>query len=323
MVVSVGRQLTAHVSGLRRCGSPWSCPMCAPVVRQRRAMEIDAALRRHLDNGGGALFVTLTLRHHRGDTLASRLDVVSSSLHHVLKGEPWKRRKESLGYIGSMKSPEITWGEANGWHAHSHSIMLTERPATEIERADMQEWIFGRWLSVAERRGLGSVTRAHGVDVRPVFTAGDLGQYLTTIEGGWSPGLELARSDRKRFTPFDLLRNVLTSGETEPAALWKEYERATFGKRAVMWSPGLRARLCGVEDEATDVELASSEGLDLALLQAIVPPDVWNQSMRSATTGELLTSIEHAAALLFFIADTLGQDVPIIGAPTLERANHG
>jgi len=281
-------------------------------------MEIDAALRRHLDGGGGALFLTLTLRHHRGDTLASRLDVISRAMRLVLHGNSWERRRVALGYLGVMKAVEITFGEVNGWHPHSHVLLLFDRAPTEIERADLGGWIFNRWATVAQRRGLGTVTRAHGVDLRPVTSAGGLSEYLTTIEGGlWSPGLELARSDRKRSHPFDLLRDVISTGDARSAALWLEYERATFGKKSVIWSPGLRARFCGNELEETDESLAASDGLDLALIRALIPSDVWNATVRDATTGRLLTEIERAAAALLFIADTLGHDVPPLDVPTL------
>ena len=97
VTVDVGRALTALVSGVHRCGSPWSCPLCAPVIRQQRALEIDAAVSRHLETGGGVEFVTHTLRHHRGDSLSSRFDTIACALRYSLKGEPWRRRKESLG----------------------------------------------------------------------------------------------------------------------------------------------------------------------------------------------------------------------------------
>jgi hypothetical protein len=277
-------------------------------------MEIDAALRHHLDGGGGALLVTLTLRHHRGDTLASRLVPVAESMRAVLHGNPWERRKVALGFVGVMKAVEITHG-ANGWHPHSHTLMLLERPATEIERRDLDAWLFGRWSSVATRRGLGSVTRANGVDVREVTHAGGLSEYLTVVEGGWSPGLELARSDRKSSSPFALLRSVLDTGDSRTAALWREYEAATFGRRAVMWSPGLRRRLLGHELEVADEELAASEGFDLALLRWLCPADVWNATVRDGTTGALLSEVERAAALVLFIADTVGHDVPVLDVP--------
>jgi hypothetical protein len=216
-----------------------------------------------------------------------------------------------------MKAVEITHG-ANGWHPHSHSLMLLERPATEIERCDLGSWMFGRWSNVARRRGLGSVTRANGVDVREVTSAGALSEYLTVVGGGWSPGLELARSDRKSRSPFDLLRTVLETGDAQNVALWREYEAATFGRRAVVWSPGLRRRLLGVELEVADDELAASEGLDLGLLRWLCPSDVWNATVRNGSTGELLSDVERAAALMLFIGDVIGHDPAPLDLPTVE-----
>lgn len=323
VTVDVGRMLTAHVSNVFRCGSPWSCALCAPVVRQRRAMEIDAGLRRHLDGGGGALFVTLTLRHHRGDTLASRLDVITSSLGLVLKGTPWERRKSALGYVGAIKAVEITFGLANGWHPHSHSVLLFERPLSDDERADLRAWLHARWNGIAEKRSLGTVTRRNGVDVRAITTQAGIGEYVSSLDSLWSPGLELSRSDLKRRAPFDLLREVLITGDRTNAARWIEYEQATFGKRAIVWSPGLRALLLGVEVEATDEELAASEGLDLGLIRALVPTDTWNRTMREANTGRLLSDIERCAAALLLIADVLGHDVPPLDVPAEQGALHG
>jgi hypothetical protein len=312
--VDVGRALTALVSSIHRCGSPWSCTLCAPVVRQRRAEEIDGGLHRHLEYGGGAEFLTLTLRHHSGDTLASRLDPVTQSLRWVLKGAPWERRKSALGYVGAIKAIDITHGQ-NGWHPHSHSVLLFDRPLTDVERRNLRSWVFGRWGAVVERRGLGSITWRNGVDVRRVTAGGGISDYLAKVDGGWSPGLETARSDIKGASPFALLRSLLATGDASIAALWREYETATFGKRAVVWSPGLRGRLCGVEEEVSDVELAASEGLDLALLRAVVPTKVWNLHVREGTAGELLSDIERAAGALIFIADRLGRDLVPIGLP--------
>jgi hypothetical protein len=319
VAIDVGGQLTAHVSGIARCGSPWACPACSPVVRERRAVEIDPALSGHLDSGGGAEFVTLTLQHHSGDSLASRLDVVSRSQQLVLSGEPWKRRRARLGFLGGIKAVEITYSERNGWHPHSHSVWLFERPLTVVERYELRTWLLGRWRSIAARRGLGVVSARHGVDVAAVTSAGDLAGYLTKVEGGWGAALELARSDLKRsasgMTPLDLLRSLVETGEAKWAARWSEYERATFGKRAIVWSPGLRARLTGVEDEASDVDLAASEGIDLALLRALVPKSVWDERVRAGGIAGVLSMVEQAAGVLLAMAEYSGANVQPIGAP--------
>jgi hypothetical protein len=313
VAVDVGHLCIAHVTGVQRCGSPWCCPICSPVVRERRAQEIDQALSRHLAAGGGAVFVTLTVPHKRRDALAPRLEMMSQAFHHLLSGAPWKRRAARLGYLGLIRALEVTWGEANGWHPHPHAVLLTERPLSVEEVADLDQSFHGRWAGVVERKGFGRIN-GHGVDVRPVTTAGDLAGYLTKVEGGWGVGLELARSDLKvarragSLNPVGILRSFVETGEVRMLDLWQEYEAATFGKRAIVWSPGLKARL-GV-GEVEDVEAAASEGADVARLRWLIAATVWRGHLRAGSTGELLSSIEWDAYLQFAAAAHAGVEIP-------------
>jgi hypothetical protein len=321
VTVDVGRQLIAHVSGIRRCGSPWACPLCAPVVREKRATDIDQGLGYWLDSGGGALFVTHTLRHGRRDALAERMPAVSHALRHCLTGQPWKRRAKALGYRGAIKAVEVTWGLANGWHPHSHTVLILDRPATQAEVADLQAWLFGRWDAVSQRRGLGTLSRQHGLDVRQVERS-ELGGYLTKVEGGWGVGLELARSDLKRgradrMNPVEILRAFCDTGETKWAALWREYEAATYGRRAVVWSPGLRELLGVTEREQSDQEAAAAEGMDEEFLRVLVGLTRWNGEVKAGTAGELLAEIENLAADLLAAGDTLTGP---LRWPEMERA---
>jgi hypothetical protein len=269
------------------------------VVRERRATEIDGALGRHLAGGGGAVFVTVTARHKRSDPLAGRLAMMTEAFGLVLSGQPWKRRAARLGYLGLIRATEITWGEANGWHPHSHGVLLFERPLTALELADLDGWLRPRWAGVVERRGFGTVNR-HSVDVRAVTSAGELSSYLTTVEGGWGVGLELARSDLKRggdrLTPVEILRRLVELGETRWMALWLEYEAATFGKRAIVWSPGLKARL--QVDEVDDVEAAAAEGADEPLVVAVFSAEDWRRALVAGSIGQVLSEVEEAAAFV-------------------------
>lgn len=293
-LVSVGRQLIARVSQIARCGSPWCCPLCAPVIREGRALEIDLGLNAWLAEGRGAVFVTLTTRHQRRHGLADRLDVVLSALRWCLKGRPWEKRAQALGYVGAIRAVEVTWGEENGWHPHCHAVLLFDRPLSADELADLDNWLYGRWSGVLEKRGLGSITREHGVDVRPV-TQGGIGGYLTKVEGGWSAGRELARSDVKTRSAVELLRSFSETGESRWAALWQEFEEATRGKRAIVWSPGLRDRLLGEEEGPTDDELAAAEGSDVTtVLKAHVHRTRWMGELKSGGMGAFLSEIEAA-----------------------------
>lgn len=313
VVVETGRELVAHVSGITRCGSPWACPVCAPAGRERRARDIDQGIAEALDRGYGVTFLTQTVRHHRADELAPRLDVISQALRWTLKGEPWERRKAALDYAGAIKAVEVTHG-VNGWHPHSHSLLVTRRPLDRDDLADLEEWIYGRWSAVVERRGFGSITRAHGVDVRPVTTSDDLGGYLTKVEGGWGAGLELARADLKRpkgkgRTPLSFLAEFVETGELAPLRRWREYETATAGRRAIVWSPGLRAELLPGVEELTDVEAAAAEGADVSLFRALVPAPRWVQLVKAGGAGDLLSEVERMTAVLLAVADALGHEV--------------
>lgn len=303
--VDVGWLGVAHVTGIRRCGSPHSCPFCSPVIRAKRAEEIERGVRAHLDRGGGALFVTLTLRHSRADELGPRLALVSGALGRVLQGRPWKQLRDDLDYVGSIRAVEETWGEVNGWHPHLHAVLLLGRPIGEAQAATVQRWLLERWGAVCEGAGFGSITAAHGVDVQVVRAGGDLGQlgaYLTKLEKTqWGVGQELARGDVKtgragdRWTPFELLAEFVETGEVRFARLWQEHERGTFGKRALVWSRGLRALLLPDEVEKSDEELAASEGMEPEFVRYLVESVEWWTAVKAGVVGDLLTQIEAAA----------------------------
>ncbi len=310
VAVDVGRALIAQVSGIHRCGSGWCCPVCAPVVRQRRAEEIDQGLNGWLAGGGGGLLATFTCSHGFSDELEPRLAAMTGALHGLLKGAAWERFKKRLGYVGAIRAVEVTWGEENGWHPHNHVALLFTRPITEDERQALWRWLHDRWAGILLSKGLGSITEAYGVDVRPI-TGDVLGEYLTKVEGGWTAGLELARGDVKHGrkggrTPFELLGELALTGEVRWRDLWVEYEEATFGKRWLRWTPGLRALLLGDEHEETDEALAASEGVDLALVRWLVEAAEFRRHVDEGTTGLLLDEIEDAAGWVIWLSDVLG-----------------
>jgi hypothetical protein len=281
-------------------------------VRHRRAEDINQAVQPHLARGGGALLLTLTLPHGPGDALAPRLNLVSTALRACFKGSGWERRRDRLGYVGSIRSVEVTWGEATGWHPHVHVLVLFERQVGEARAEDFRAWVYGRWNGFCEDRGFGTVHPVHGVDVEVVSTCGDLARYLGKAEGGWEVGQEVARGDAKRgragrMAPFELLAEFVATGEARLYALWMEYEAATFGKSAIHWSPGLRAKLLGDQPEETDEELAAAEGLsDDVLVQVLEDAERRRVDVRGGTVGLRLAEIENAAAVVWFMTLWLG-----------------
>lgn len=309
VTVTVGRLLVAHVSGVHRCGSVWCCPLCSPVVRRGRASDIDRAGSVVLDHDGSALFVTATGPHRKGDPLSPLFNLTCGFGDRTMRGAKAKAWRDSLGYVGSIRSLEITYGE-NGWHPHVHTLMLFDRRLTPTEVAGFRTYLFGRWENVLLSAGFGRLHPVHGLDVRPVYDTGGLAEYVTAVEDGWSVGMELARSDLKHrsHTAMELLASWALNGDLEARALWKEYEAVTFGRRCIQWTPGLRSRLLPDVEDVTDVELAQAEGEDERIVTVMVGTEAWNLWCRSGEVSQVLRQIEEWAALCMFLAGMLTGD---------------
>jgi len=111
----------AHYHGLVRCGSWSACPVCSAAIAARRGQEIEDAIRNHQREGGGILLVTVTLRHHKGQSLKELMDVLSDSWRYMKSGGSWqggeRRRdgtqrvgwKEKIGYVGAIGGTEATY----------------------------------------------------------------------------------------------------------------------------------------------------------------------------------------------------------------------
>jgi hypothetical protein len=307
VTVTVGRGLYARVSGVHRCGSIWACPLCAPVVRQGRASDIDRGGSSVLASGGCGLFVTYTGPHRKGDPLGPLFDLTARFGELVLTGALARKWKDDLGWLGLIRALEITYGRPpfdNGWHPHGHALMLFDRLLSPDEIAGFRSFLFSRWDHALQKKGFTSLHPVKGLDVRPIYDTAGLSEYATAVEDGSGVGLELARSDLKHrgVTPMELLSRWAEGGDLEARALWKEYESVTFGRRAIQWSPGLRSRLLPDDVELSDVELAHAEGDEDVCVTFTFGADEWNVWCRSGEVAGVLRQAEEVAALFLFLA---------------------
>jgi hypothetical protein len=250
---------------------------------------------------------------------------MATGLHALLKGNGWEHRRKSLGYVGSIRAVEVTYGE-NGWHPHAHVLLLFEDAVTSSERADLEEWLYGRWARHCEALDLGTPSRAHGIDLQDVNATHGLGEYLTKVVGGnWGIGNELARSDLKKSgggrTPWDLLSDFAEDGDADAGRLFQEFMIATKGRHFLVFSRGLKARLA-IDEAATDEELAASEGADEFRLRVEVIGSDWNRRVRRGGDGALKVEFEQVGQAVFVLAELLGGSPAVIGtsSKTLDDA---
>lgn len=269
-------------SGLTTCGSVWICPVCNAKIMSRRSLEIGSAVALAELLGLRVAFVTLTMRHHAGQSLQMLWDALSYAWGAVTAGKPWVKAKKRFGIVGFIRAVEITLG-SNGWHAHIHALIFFDPQRSEsaatptlkeqlpLDLAALHGLMFDRWKSALLRKGLDAPLMI-GQDAHFVDGAADevLAGYLTKAQDTGkvtkrSLGLELtatqskiARDGHSTVTPWTLLDRWFGEGDADAAEAWFEFEKASKGKRQLTWSKGLREFL-GLTLEKTDEEIAAEE----------------------------------------------------------------
>ncbi|MDQ0733467.1 hypothetical protein QFZ57_004326, partial [Arthrobacter sp. B1I2] len=346
-----GENRRAGVSQVKRCGSTWACPVCSHKIASSRAAEIADAVQAWHKRGNRIIFLTLTMRHKKHHALDDLWENgVSAGWNKVTSGRAWKDDQAAYGTtvsrlvktgkragetvtekrIGFARVVEVTHGK-NGWHVHIHALLFVRGDIVGSEALALGDRIFGRWLPALTDAGFGSPSLRHGVDVR-LLGPGDqdrISEYFAkSVYGnanaakvGWEAAGSVNKIASKKFgnrTPFQILSDLVESGDADDLDLWWAWEKASHGKRQLTWSPWLRAELA-LGAEESDQELADKE-LDgevvLTLRQdqydAIFP-----------VVPELLDLIEEDATLLLawnWLDQKLGQwktCTPLYSGPPL------
>lgn len=278
----------AHFSGLERCGSIWACPVCSAVIRAERAREIGAALEAAHVGGLGVLFTTFTLRHRQADALRFSLDVVLKAFTRMVRGRPWRRLCERIGYVGFIRATEVTYG-GNGWHPHLHLAIVTSAPLSDDLCASFEAEVSTLWRSAVEALGGRLPSRQHGVKVLAADGAVDgISDYVSKAQEHVgkqrrSVALELARGDLKTgragsVMPFELLDDDTRSPQI--MALWCEYVEGSKGRRAFSWSKHLRDRLLPGAEELEDDQIL--DRAERGELLGLIDGASWDRSYRDS-----------------------------------------
>jgi len=284
----------ASLAGLNRCGNLHTCPVCAAKVGELRRKQLSAAMVQHIGNGGAAYLLTFTFPHEADESLESLLAKFDKARKRFKDNRTWKALRKEKRVVGYVNSLEFTVSQENGWHPHVHMLVFCDKQAfgegvstgggvrvncmDDMKKAangDLESFVIEdlrrAWCEILFKVGLGDNSKLtdmlkHALNVRGGEKAAE---YIAKFgrDEKWGASSELAKSHAKvgtagekwgvlHFTPFQLLVWA-EQGDGWAVHRFREYAAAVEGKKAMVWSPGLKKAL-GVED-VNEEEWAASD----------------------------------------------------------------
>lgn len=123
-----GDSRKAGFSGLATCGSVWCCPVCASKIAAKRAEDLIGVLGWAVDQGHTAGMLTLTARHHQGQSLAGVWDAVSGAWSAITAGAAWAGES-----MEAHEKATIDWQER--WAQYETKLLIAEAAIARWEKA--------------------------------------------------------------------------------------------------------------------------------------------------------------------------------------------
>lgn len=260
----------AHWGNVQRCGSIWSCPVCAKQITEKRRNELKVLLDywRDQDNSDVKL-MTLTFSHSQSEPLKVLLKKLKHAITRFFGHRKFKHLSAVCKIEHKVRSQECTYG-FNGWHPHFHILLLTRD--VDDQAFYYRDSLAQLWIDCCVKSGLSSPSMKHGLDIRD-------GSYADEYVSKWGLDYEITKGHIKRgksssLTPFDLLQKSFDDElyfHKLPSKLFQEFAISMKGARQLVWSRGLK-NLVGLNDKSDQeiVDETDKESITLIQVEKIV-----------------------------------------------------
>jgi hypothetical protein len=308
---------SAHFGGLLKCGSVWACPVCARKISEGRAAELKLAFGVWQSLGDySQLMVSFTIPHkhfNKLDDLYFRLMKARRLLRQqkVLRKRSLKVFSEiskEYNIQGQVTGVEVTNGY-HGWHPHTHDVFFVSGKVNDLLISDLQSDLTRAWLYACQRAKIDIPSIddfiKHSVKISVALTAAEyMSKFGHEKNSRWDASTELTKSHFKvsksesGLTPWDFLRAIAAFPEDrniyyEFGSKFREYVRATKGRRQLFWSKGFKAFLCSQSPEfaelveKTDQDLAEHESENKELVGTLTA-EQWKAVIKYNLRGLVL-----------------------------------
>lgn len=237
---------------LQRCGSIWSCPVCATQITEKRRTEMGQLIKFWGEQPDSDIkLMTLTFSHSQSEPLKALLSKLKHAIAMFFSSRKFKELSEVCKIKYKVRSLEVTYG-SNGWHPHFHILLMTN----DVKNLafSYRDELAKLWIHCCVSKGLKSPSMKHGLDIRD-------GSYAKKYIAKWGLDYEMTKGNVKKgrkesLSPFDLLQLSIEDNKVHgkaPSKLWQEFALSMKGQRQLVWSRGLK-KLVGI-DEKDDQEI--------------------------------------------------------------------
>lgn len=311
----------AGVRGVFFCDSPWLCPTCAPRRAAQRAEKVTEVFNAVEKKRGRIVFVTLTVKHGKRDSLTDLKTLVLTACRKARQGKPWALAIERYDIAGSLVGPEVTWSEKYGWHFHLHVALVVMKDSEAVAQ-EAGEWLMNRYRNYIHQAG--GKTSRQAQDVTVIWRKEDISSYLAKGSAAWevSNAGATKESGATSLTPWDLA--VLAGrGDAQSAKLFQEYAVAMPGTRSCVITKSLASKLSveassdedkpGVDEtnSSVDDEVESSDPKDEVEVVGVMDPSRWHRVLRNGYAADVLKVVSDGwnwPDIDKLIAKMLGED---------------
>jgi len=261
-------------NGIANCGGYWRCPVCALKISEHKKQLLAGLIGEHQSRKQILGFLTLTVRHTKTDSLKKSLEKLLDNYRSFQNQRFFSRGKSEIGYMGQVKTLEITWSKLNGWHPHLHLLFFYDHSDTEKVESFQKSFI-SKWFKFKDNDG--TLSAQH-----QTIMTGDVSEYMAKydITSEMTAG-QIKGS--KGLTPFTALAKIAV-GDFENHlekrllyGIYSHYVEYTQGRHFVSISPSLRKEYADYlsDKDKSDDEIVNEVEIDEILLKISV--EVWKK----------------------------------------------
>ena len=218
----------------RSCNSRHDCPVCTSKYMAEKREDFIRLMDSWVAGGGRVHSMTLTIRNSFLEPSRAKYEALSRTWTAMNKRRPFQALKAAFGAESVRVLEEVLTDE--GWFPHYHLAWFFPDGVSGVQVKSFMAAAKTYWCEAANSVWKLGAEYAPQFD-KPVTLSGSksFAQYL------FKHGFHNLNVDpaKEKLSPFELVRDLLASGDADGWQFWQDFTRASEGMNRVRFSKGL------------------------------------------------------------------------------------